>query len=122
MALVLSDRMHGEGTGPVKPLRVAGPSVKFEKRVAVACRAVAEAGAFRQWTGLPYKLAAFLQELIESCIQPSRNIRKASDHPRRAMAMLNKHFSLLNCRNPHGGPVSAISTLFGRRRKDVVDA
>ena len=84
----------------VKPLRFAGPSVEFEKRVAVACRAVAEAGTFRQWTGLPYKLAAFLQEFIESCIQPSRNIRKATDHPRRAMAMLNKHFSFAELPEP----------------------
>src|SRR6266545_7393985 len=61
---ILSDRGHREGPGALKPHQIVGSTIKFEERIAIAARAVAEVGAFGERSSSPSEFAAFAQQVF----------------------------------------------------------
>src|ERR1043166_4263004 len=61
----LADAGHGESTGALKPVGIAGALVELEESVAVASRAVTEVRALLQRTRGPDEISRFFQQGLE---------------------------------------------------------
>ena len=81
--LDLADRVRGEPARAVEPALVAGALEEREERVAVPGRAMAEARALRDRSGLPRQLAAGERKILVEHVAERR------DHPRGAVAPLD---------------------------------
>src|SRR5574341_1404182 len=82
--------MHGESPRAVEPLRVAGPAVELEERVAVAGRAMAEAASLLERTGLPDQLASRREHRVEAPVESRRHRGQPDDDPGRSVAPLDE--------------------------------